>query len=106
MVSSALPRHFQFAVLARALLLAVLIVIVMRLLATTQYYATMLVVILCATLVVADLVRVIAHADRSTQRFLESLSAGALETPLSGQSTPGQPLPAFDRVDQIRFHQQ
>ncbi len=55
---SALPRHFQFAVLARAVLLAVLVVILLWLLHTTQLYATALVVILCAALVVADLVRV------------------------------------------------
>jgi two-component system nitrogen regulation sensor histidine kinase NtrY len=91
MGSSALPRHFQFAVLSRAVLLAVLIVIVLRLLIATQFYATTLVVILCAALVVADLVRVVGHADRSTQRFLESLSAGALEAPA---------LPAFDRARQ------
>jgi two-component system nitrogen regulation sensor histidine kinase NtrY len=100
MGSSALPRHFQFAVLARAVLLAVLIVIVLRLLTATQFYATTLVVILCAALVVADLVRVVGHADRSTQRFLESLSAGALEAPMAGQYSPGQPLPAFDRARQ------
>ena len=96
MGSSALPRHFQFAVLSRAVLLAVLIVIVLRLLTATQFYATALVVILCAALVVADLVRVVGHADRSTQRFLESLSAGALEAPR--QSSSGQVLPAFDRA--------
>jgi two-component system, NtrC family, nitrogen regulation sensor histidine kinase NtrY len=98
MASSALPRHFQFAVLARAVLLAALIVIVLRLLTATQFYATALVVSLCAALVVADLVRVVGHADRSTQRFLESLSAGALEAP--GQSTSGSVLPAFDRARQ------
>jgi two-component system, NtrC family, nitrogen regulation sensor histidine kinase NtrY len=100
MGSSALPRHFQFAVLARAVLLAVLVVIVLRLLTATQFYATALVVILCAALVVADLVRVVGHADRSTQRFLESLSAGALEAPAPGQPTSGPVLPAFDRARQ------
>ncbi|HTB66027.1 MAG TPA: ATP-binding protein, partial [Steroidobacteraceae bacterium] len=100
MGSSALPRHFQFAVLARAVLLAVLIVIVLRLLSATQFYATALVVILCAALVVADLVRVVGHADRSTQRFLESLSAGALEAPAPDPSTSGPVLPAFDRARQ------
>ena len=60
------------------------IVIVMRLLAATQFYATALVVVLCAALVVADLVRVVGNADRSTQRFLDSLSAGALEAPVAG----------------------
>src|SRR3984885_7789261 len=100
MVSSALPRRFQLAVLARALLLAVLLVIVVRLLAATQFYATALVVILWAALVVADLVRVVGHADRSTQRFLESLAAGALEAPAPGQSASGPVLPAFDRARQ------
>ncbi len=100
MASSALPRHFQFAVLSRAVLLAVLIVIVVRLLTATQFYATTLVVIVCVALVVADLVRVVEHADRSTQRFLESLSAGAVEAPAPGPSTFGHPLPAFDRARQ------
>jgi two-component system nitrogen regulation sensor histidine kinase NtrY len=99
----ALPRHFMLAVLARALLLAVLLVILLRLLATTQLYATALVVILCAALVVADLARVVAHADRSTQRFLDSLSAGALEAPVPSPSTPTRLLPAFDRA---RLHLQ
>jgi two-component system, NtrC family, nitrogen regulation sensor histidine kinase NtrY len=99
-MASSLPRHFQFAVLARALLLAVLIVILLRLLAATQFYATAVVVVLCGLLVVADLVRVVAHADRSTQRFLESLSAGALEVPASEQSASGPTLPAFERARQ------
>ncbi|HTY92596.1 MAG TPA: HAMP domain-containing sensor histidine kinase [Steroidobacteraceae bacterium] len=98
MDSSALPRHFEWAVVARAVILAVLVVLVLRLLANTQLYATVLVVMLCAALVVADLVRVVRHADRSTQRFLESISAGALELPVSGQSTPGHPTAAFDRA--------
>ncbi|HEY6457828.1 MAG TPA: ATP-binding protein [Steroidobacteraceae bacterium] len=100
MGSSTLPRHFRLAVLARAMLLAVLIVIVLRLLTATQFYATTLVVMLCAAAVVADLVRVVGHADRSTQRFLESLAAGALETPLPGQSGPAHRLAAFDRARQ------
>ncbi|HTV80018.1 MAG TPA: ATP-binding protein [Steroidobacteraceae bacterium] len=90
MGSNALPRHFMFAVLARSVLLAVLIVIEFRLLSSTQYYATALVVFLCAILVLADLARVVAHADRSTQRFLEALAAGALEAPV--------PDSAFDRA--------
>ena len=100
MGSSTLPRNFHFAVLLRAALLAVLIVIVLRLLATTQFYATALVVTLCAALVVADLVRVVAHADRATQRFLESLSAGALEAPVSAMSDAAHSHSAFDRARQ------
>jgi two-component system nitrogen regulation sensor histidine kinase NtrY len=99
MVSS-LPRHFQFAVLARAVLLAGLIVILLRLMSATQFYATELVVLLIGLLVVADLLRVVAHAERSTQRFLESLSAGALEAPVAGQSGSGQVLQAFERARQ------
>jgi two-component system nitrogen regulation sensor histidine kinase NtrY len=99
MVSS-LPRHFQFAVLARAVLLAGLIVILLRLMSATQFYATELVVLLMGLLVVADLLRVVAHAERSTQRFLESLSAGALEAPVAGQSGSGQVLQAFERARQ------
>ena len=100
-MDSRLPRHFQFAVLVRALLLAALIVILLRLVAATQFYATALVVLLCAVLVVADLVRVVAHADRSTQRFLESLSAGALEVPSGSEpALGGHSLQAFERARQ------
>ena len=98
MDSSALPRHFEWAVVARAVLLAALIVLVVRLLAATQFYATTLVITLCAALVVADLVRVVRHADRSTQRFLEAVSAGALDVPVSGQSVADHQLAAFDRA--------
>jgi nitrogen fixation/metabolism regulation signal transduction histidine kinase len=87
MVSS-LPRHFQLAVLARAVLLAALIVVLVRLMTVTQFYATELVVALIGLLVILDLVRVVAHADRSTRRFLESLTAG----------DPDHPPPAFDRA--------
>ncbi len=99
MVSS-LPRHFPFAVLARAVLFAALIVVLVRLLTTTHFYATELVLLLGCLLVVADLLRVLAHADRSTQQFLESLSAGALEVPASGQTASGAPQPAFERARQ------
>jgi two-component system nitrogen regulation sensor histidine kinase NtrY len=90
MVSS-LPRHFQLAVLARAVLLAALIVVLVRLMTVTQFYATELVVALIGLLVILDLVRVVAHADRSTQRFLESLTAG----------DPDHPPPAYDRAWQL-----
>jgi two-component system nitrogen regulation sensor histidine kinase NtrY len=90
MVSS-LPRHFQLAVLARAVLLAALIVVLVRLITVTQFYATELVVALIGLLVILDLVRVVAHADRSTQRFLESLTAG----------DPDHPPPAYDRAWQL-----
>ena len=96
--SGLLPRGFQMAVLWRALLLAGLIVILFRLLAVTHFYATALVVILCGALVVADLVRLIAHAERSTQRFLDSLAQGALETPLAGTAGPGRLAASFERA--------
>jgi nitrogen fixation/metabolism regulation signal transduction histidine kinase len=99
MVSS-VPRHFQLAVLARAVLFAALIVILVRLITDTHFYATELVVLLGCVLVVADLVRVVAHADRSTQQFLESLSAGALEAPASGPAASDQPPLAFERARQ------
>ncbi len=99
MVSS-LPRHFQFAVLARALVLAALTVILLWLVANTQFYATSLLVLLCGVVVLADLVRVVSQAERSTQRFLESLAAGALEVPVAGRAAPGEPLAAFERARQ------
>lgn len=99
-MASSLPRHFQFAVLTRALLLAALTVVLLWLLANTQFYATALLVLLCGLVVLADLVRIVAQADRSTQRFLESLSAGALEVPVAGHAAPGQPLAAFERARQ------
>jgi two-component system nitrogen regulation sensor histidine kinase NtrY len=98
--SGVLPRGFQLAVLWRTLLLAVLIVVLLRLLTATQYYATALVVLVSGALVIADLVRLVAHAERSTQRFLESLAQGALETPQAVAGLPDHLVSAFDRARQ------
>jgi two-component system, NtrC family, nitrogen regulation sensor histidine kinase NtrY len=98
--SGVLPRGFQFAVLWRTLLLAALIVVLLRLLTATQYYATALVVLVCAALVITDLVRLVAHAERSTQRFLESLAQGALETPQATAGLPDHLASAFHRARQ------
>nr|ACN58781.1 two-component system sensor histidine kinase [uncultured bacterium BLR8] len=72
---------FVIGVLLRALLLGALAYASAWLVLNTNYYATTLVVLICGGLVVADLGRVVTRADRSVERFLEALSAGALETP-------------------------
>jgi nitrogen fixation/metabolism regulation signal transduction histidine kinase len=89
---------FVFAVLLRAVLLALLLAALFQLLRYTQYYATALVVVLCGALTVADLVLLTAREHRSAERFLEALSASALETPLQRSAVPDSLRAAYERT--------
>jgi two-component system nitrogen regulation sensor histidine kinase NtrY len=94
---------FVFAVLARALLLAVLLTTLVYLLGRTQYYATALVVILCGAVLIADLVLLAARESRAAERFLDALSASALETPVQRSAIPDALRAAYDRtLDSLR----
>jgi hypothetical protein len=101
---------FVFAVLWRALLLAVLLAALVHLLGDTQYYATALVVVLCAAVIIADLATLAARESRAAERFLDALSANALETPLQRSAIPASLRTAYDRaldsLRQNRRHQQ
>jgi two-component system, NtrC family, nitrogen regulation sensor histidine kinase NtrY len=87
-----------FAVLLRAMLVAVLLVTLLYLVVDTRFYATALVVALCGALVVADLIAVAARAERAATRFLDALSAGALETPLQHSSVSGPLRSAYEHL--------
>jgi len=89
---------FVFAVLLRALLLAVLLAVLFQLLRHTQFYATALVVTLCGALTVTDLVLLTAREHRSAERFLDALSASALETPVQRSAIPESLRLAYDRT--------
>jgi nitrogen fixation/metabolism regulation signal transduction histidine kinase len=101
---------FVFAVLLRALLLALLLAALFQLLRHTQFYATALVVTLCGALTIADLVLLTAREHRSAERFLDALSAGALETPVQRSAIPASLRFAYDRtlqrLKQERLRQQ
>ncbi|MEO8313390.1 MAG: ATP-binding protein [Pseudomonadota bacterium] len=91
-------RTFVFAVLSRALLLAVLLASLIYLLARTPYYASALVLFLCGGAVVADLIALCARENRSAERFLDALSASALETPVQRSAIPDALRAAYDRT--------
>lgn len=89
---------FLSGVLWRALLLALLIAALLYLLINTQYYATALVVVLCGALVIADLMRLTTSERQSAERFLDALSASALETPVQRSAVPASLRTAYDRA--------
>ncbi len=94
---------FLFAVLARALLLAVLLASLVYLLGRTPYYATALVIILCAAVIIADLIMLSGRENRAAERFLDALSASALETPVQRSAIPDALRAAYDRaLDSLR----
>jgi signal transduction histidine kinase len=98
MASERARPGFLFGVMLRALLLALLLTALFHLLGYTQYYATALVVALCSALTVADLAQYAAREARSTERFLEALSASALETPVQRSAIPASLREAYDRT--------
>ncbi len=96
-------RGFLFAVLLRTVLLAVLLAALFHLLRYTQYYATALVVALCGAALVADLALMAAREHRAAERFLDALSASALETPVQRSAIPDSLRAAYDRtLDRLR----
>src|SRR5690606_20949368 len=91
-------RGFLFAVLLRALLLAAFLAALFHLLRHTQYCATALVAFLCAAMLVADLVVLTARESRASERFLDALSASALETPVQRSAVPESLRSAYGRT--------
>src|SRR6187402_1890801 len=89
---------FVFAVLSRTLLLAVLLAGLVHLLGHTKYYATALVMTLCGILIIGDLIMLSARENRAAERFLDALSAGALETPVHRSAIPIALRTAYDRA--------
>jgi two-component system nitrogen regulation sensor histidine kinase NtrY len=97
------PEGLVFAVMLRAMLMAVLIVALLYLLVDTRFYATAMVVALCGALVVVDLIAVAARAERAATRFLDALSAGALEVPLQQSAVSGLLRSAYEHL-LVRLH--
>lgn len=93
-----LAGGFLAGVLWRTLLLALLLAALLYLLVNTQYYATALVVMLCGVLVVTDLARMTSSETRAAERFLDALSAGALESPVQRSAVPASLRDAYDRT--------
>lgn len=88
----------MLAVLWRALLLATLLAALIHLIGHTQYYATSLVVALCAAGIITDLVRIASRESRTAERFLDALSADALETPVQHSTIPNSLRGAYERT--------
>lgn len=107
---SELRSGFVLAVLWRALLLATLLAALIHLLGRTQYYATALVIALCGAVTIMDIFRLAARESRAAERFLDALSADALETPVQRSAIPDSLRAAYDRtLDNLRrkrHHQQ
>jgi len=103
-------RSFIFAVLSRALLLAVLLTALVYLLGRTQYYATALIIVLFGAVLIVDLFLIAAREGRAAERFLDALSADALETPINRSAIPDALRATYDRtLDNLRHsrrHQQ
>jgi two-component system nitrogen regulation sensor histidine kinase NtrY len=89
---------FVFAVLWRALLLAFLLTALGYLLLHTKYYASALVLVLTTTVLIADLTMLAARENRAGERFLDALSADALETPVQRSAIPDALRAAYDRT--------
>ncbi len=89
---------FVLAVLWRALLLAMLLAALVYLVGRTQYYATALVVVLCGAVIITDLTMLAARENRAAERFLDALSASALETPVQRSAIPDTLRAAYDRT--------
>ena len=54
--------------------------------------------LLCAALTIADLVRLAGRQNRATERFLDALAAGALETPIQRSAIPDSLRAAYERT--------
>lgn len=94
-------RHisdFVIAVLWRALLLSALLAALLHLIWHTQYYATSIVTALCAAGLTTDLARLASRESRAAERFLDALSADALETPVQRSAIPDSLRAAYDRT--------
>lgn len=72
--------------------------LIVHLLTNTQLYATTLVVAAVAVLFIADLARVVARWQRSTERFLENLTTDVVETPVHAFAGQKRALAAFERA--------
>jgi two-component system, NtrC family, nitrogen regulation sensor histidine kinase NtrY len=90
------PSRFVLGVSIRAVVLGGLTILFVQLVAHTQLYATSCVVAGVAGVIIADLARCIARADRRVEHFIESLNAGDADVPLKKWGEPGRTAAPFD----------
>jgi two-component system nitrogen regulation sensor histidine kinase NtrY len=88
--------QFVLGVSIRAVALGGLTILFLQLVAHTQLYATSCVVAGVAAVIIADLVRCIARADRRVEYFIESLEAGDADVPLGKGSVSARAPSLFD----------
>src|ERR1700730_485307 len=88
--------QFVLGVSIRSVLLGLLTILFVQLVTHTQFYATSLVVAGLTAIVIADLARCIARADRRVERFIDSLRAGDADVPLKKITDPRRTLAPFN----------
>jgi two-component system nitrogen regulation sensor histidine kinase NtrY len=87
----------------RAIVLGGLTILFAQLVMHTQLYATSLVVVGVAAVIIADLARCIARADRRVEYFIDSLRAGDADMPAEKRSAAGlSPSPFEDAVASVQ----
>ena len=91
-------RPLVLGVSIRAIAIGGLTVLFVQLIEHTQLYATALVVACVAVLVVADLARSIARADRRVDQFITALRAGDADIPVEKFRRPEAALTSFERA--------
>lgn len=90
-----MPDSLTLNVVLRAIALGGLTCLVILLLSSTHLYATVIVLAVIAVVLIADLSRVIARADRTVERFLESLTANTVEVPAAGSALDARLIEPF-----------
>jgi two-component system, NtrC family, nitrogen regulation sensor histidine kinase NtrY len=97
---------FVVRVALRAVLIGVLACGAIQLLLTTHLYATALVIIGLASVVIADLGKIVGNADHSAERSLESLTAEGGDMPLLRVSAPAQRAARLLQIERAERQQQ
>jgi two-component system nitrogen regulation sensor histidine kinase NtrY len=90
------PNKFVLGISIRTIVLGALTMLFVQLVAHTQLYATALVVAGMAAIIIADLARFIARADRRVAHFVASLEAGDAGVPVVTRSASRRSPWIFD----------
>jgi len=90
----------------RAVLIGALACGAIQLFLTTHLYATALVIIGLASVVIADLGKIVGNADHSVERNLESLTAEGGDMPLLRVSAPAQRAARLLQIERAERQQQ
>jgi PAS domain-containing protein len=96
---------FVVRVAVRAVLIGALACGALQLLLTTHLYATALVIIGLASVVIADLRKIVGNADHTVERSLESLTAEAGDMPLLRVSARAQRAATLLQIERAERQQ-